>query len=126
MDGDDGLGVKEPGGIGGVIRAHGEVIANGEEGVVDGIAFADELHIRKKPCVTGKIKDAAVKVDDEAAGVAACNAAAMEGQGEFDFAKGNSWLPPICMAWALRPWALASFAISAVVMISASVLLAMA
>lgn len=87
MDGDDGLGVKEPGGIGGVIRAHGEVIANGEEGVVDGIAFADELHIRKKPCVTGKIKDAAVKVDDEAAGVAACNAAAMEGQGEFDFAK---------------------------------------
>ena len=38
-------------------------------------------------------------MDDEAAGVAACNAAAMEGQGEFDFAKREFMLPPICMAW---------------------------
>src|SRR5690606_33205566 len=48
VHGDGELGVEELHGSGGVLWAHGEVVANGEDGDVDGIKLADQFHIQEE------------------------------------------------------------------------------
>ena len=62
-----------------VSRAHGKVIADRQHGVIKRVKALQKLHIAKQGGVTGKIQFGAVKIYNKAAGMAARNAAAVEG-----------------------------------------------
>ena len=73
------LYVKVP--MGTIVRVDGEVIADRQECIVYFFKMPEQLHVAEKGGIAGKIDVLAEKVDDEAAGMTAGNAAAMQGVG---------------------------------------------
>ena len=96
MHGNDDSRFQEIAGVGGLARAHREVIADGQHYDFGRVELADDPHIAEDVCVSGMIDlQAIVEFDDVAAGLAAVdylvailNAAGVIGvhHGDFDVA----------------------------------------
>ena len=71
----------------GILKAHRIIVANRQQGIVERILLADELHVAEQRRITGKVDDFAAHVDDVAAGHTACNACAVLRERHADLAE---------------------------------------
>lgn len=76
-------------GDGCIFWTHGEVVADGENSIVEGVKSLKKLHVAEDGGVTGKVELGAVKINDESTGMSSGDAAAVKGRGDPDFAKGE-------------------------------------
>lgn len=72
-----------------IIGVHSEVAADRKHCVFKGVELGQQLHIAKQCSVTGEVQLSAVEINDDAAGVTAGNAAAVEGQRQAYLAEGK-------------------------------------
>ena len=107
-----------------IIGVHSEVAADRKHCVFKGVELGQQLHIAKQCGVTGEVQLSAVEINDDAAGVTAGNAAAVEGQRQAYLAEGKLKGAARCIACALQPASCARPQISAVEMMVASQFLA--
>lgn len=72
-----------------IIGVHSEVAADRKHCVFKSIELGQQLHIAEECGVTCEVQLSAVEIDDDAAGVTAGNAAAVEGQCQAYLAEGK-------------------------------------
>ena len=72
-----------------VVRIHGEVAADGDDGVMEGVQVLQQLHIAEQAGISRKVEGGAVEINDETAGMAAGDTASVEGQSHTHFAEGE-------------------------------------
>ena len=70
-----------------IFHAHGEVVAHAEEGKVQVVVLADQLHVAKQRCITGVVEGFALRFEDHSCRMAAIaavgHAAGVHRVGEF-------------------------------------------
>lgn len=87
MHGNYCLWLEQFDGFHGVIRPHGIIIANRQQGVVDFLQAPQECHVAKKCCVTGEIEGFAKETDNKPGSMSTRDARTMEGRRYPDIAK---------------------------------------
>ncbi len=63
-------GIEQLDGIQRVIRPHSEVVADGKQSYVNGIALSDQLHVVEQTRIGSVVNGLATGLDDEATGIA--------------------------------------------------------